>query len=344
MKKYFLTSLFIILASNIILSQINKKDIIGDWIKVKAERVDGSRIIDRVGMDTAFLEYSFTSKEFSIQLHPFEAKEGFDYNIKNDRIYVDIFSEYKIEKLSQDTLILSSVSQKEPDHKLNRYFFIKKELLVKKHPIKLEEDIPVYNQYNTPRVHKTFTKYLRTCNADNSEPIKFKGALTFDQKEKSIKAKLEFFSKVDKMRMHTLKSCIENTFLYWDFKEVSRFSKSKIYFVAKSFGNSDYIKFIFCTDNITELDKFKSINFKKLDQSEEYYLAGVSDLEQHSIDSAILNFTQSYELDNIRIDAIYKRAEAFLKKGDKEKACEDWNFLIDLDQELARKKYRDTCK
>jgi len=344
MKKRFVVSLLLLFFSNILFGQTLKKDIIGNWIKFKAERKDGSKIIDRIGMDTAFLEYSFTAKDFSSQFHPFQRKEGWGYYIKNDPIYVDIFSEYQIEKITQDTLILSVVSQTEPDHKSNRYYFVRKDILAKKHPIKRKDDIPIYNKYNTPRVHKTFNKYLKTCNSNNTNTFRFKGSLTFDHKAESIAANLYFFDNVDKTRKSNLKHCLESTYLYWDFAGVPKYAKSKIYFVAKSIGNSSYIKFIFCTEDMLAVDHLKSINSKDLDKSKEYYLKGMADMENNLLDAAIDNFSLSYKFDAIRIDAIYKRAEAFLKKGDKDQACKDWDSLMNLGQQLAKKKYLENCK
>jgi hypothetical protein len=344
MGKYILTSLLVILVSNVFYGQSIEKDIIGNWIKIKAERKDGSKIIDRISTDTMFLEFSFTPDEFSYQWNPHETKKGQNYSIQNDRIYVKYSNDYLVEKLSIDTLVLSEVSQVKPDHKLDRYYFVKKNILSQKHPIKLKENIPVYNKYNSPRVHKTFDEYLQTCNAGNNKEFSFKGSLVFDHKNRSINATLNFLDKLGTNRAAMIKSCLENTYLYWDFSELEDYAKAKINFVAKSFSHTEQINFYFCTENMDKIGSFDSVDFTKIDQSIVYYKNGISDLQDSLFDSAINNFSLSYKLDNIRIDAIYKRAEAFLMKGDNKKACKDWNFLISLDQELGRSKYKEYCK
>ena len=264
MNKYYILIIIIFLSNNEQICQFNKFDLIGDWIKYKAERLDGSKIIDRIGTDTTFLEFSFSTNEFSFQYHPAKMKKGIEYYLKNNIINVGLLNSYKIEKLANDTLIISDQSNSQSNHKLNRYYFVRKAVLAKKAPVKLENNIPVFNDFTFPRVNKVFDNYLQTCNSDNSKSFRLKGSLIFNHKEKKLKANLEFLDNVEKVRMQTIKVCIENTYQYWDFNGLPHYPISKIYFIAKSNSDSDYLKFIFCSNDLNDFNLFNNINFKHL--------------------------------------------------------------------------------
>jgi tetratricopeptide (TPR) repeat protein len=78
--------------------------------------------------------------------------------------------------------------------------------------------------------------------------------------------------------------------------------------------------------------------------SGEYFSKGNIAFEKKKYKLAIKNFTKSYDLDYVMIDAVYNRALVHHTMGNLENACEDWKHLADLGQKDAMKYLEEYCK
>lgn len=136
------------------------------WIKIKAERKDGSRIVQRFYSENSKLEYQFITNDTVLVSDYLIPDEKFSYSIENNKLNIGKLQHYIIETITDTSLVLVEVSDKDlNDDKLNRYYFISQdkyfEWLNNRNLINyINDSVVAANQYVMPRYDGNILKYL----------------------------------------------------------------------------------------------------------------------------------------------------------------------------------------
>jgi len=157
--KFLFTLLFLPLFS---FAQTNSQRILGYWVKVKAERKDGSPLIDNHGCGMDFQEYEFASDGLANQstevLFGYGHDIRFQYFVEGsalDTLIIGI-EPYKILKLTKDTLKISLVIRGADDTRTTVFYFVKV----------LEKDIPAkafFDNYLKDSVYQATNELFPHC-------------------------------------------------------------------------------------------------------------------------------------------------------------------------------------
>jgi len=328
--------IFICLTSSTF-AQIKKSDLVGDWVKCKAERVDGSRIIDKFETETARMEYNFTHNKFSYLL------QTLDYSLIGRKLSINKFSKYIVEKLKNDTLIIAENFPNKRRDKLNRFFFVKK---TKPEELEMVDGLVVANKRITNTLLKNINSYLYNSTASKFKYANFKGYMIVNHLDKSVNT---FVTESKGTSKGTLKSITKTLNESYDFWKIGKnYDKIRINFFYKiqsfSIFRGTYILFYEnAYEDYNSTTKTKP-HIGDIQLAEKYFIKGNSNFEKKKYKSAIKNFTKGYNLSRYLLDAVYNRALVHHTMGNLEKACEDWKHLADLGQKDAMKYLEQYCK
>lgn len=176
-----------------------------EWIEIKVERKDGSKIINRRQSDSESIKFYFrkdsvltsTNGRYLVQQK---------YSVKNNILKVGDYLTYKIDTLNDVILNISQVSQRDlPDDKLNRFLFINSDYifdyLKQTHQLTMISDSvvqcsnqfsPTYlgdidalfaSQFNTITENKTLTGSFIISADGNIKSVQIDVNSTFSKKE-----------------------------------------------------------------------------------------------------------------------------------------------------------------
>ena len=115
MKKILLTSLLMTF-SILSFAKVDRKKLLGDWVKIKTETLDGKEAKGKFGYSYQYLRFSFTKDKMSFAKTPYDDVLGMEYDIFRDTIQLSThFAYYKlpetyyfIEKVDNNELILKA--------------------------------------------------------------------------------------------------------------------------------------------------------------------------------------------------------------------------------------------
>lgn len=357
MTKFYIIFIISIIIYSPIIGQIDKSQLYGDWIKYNAERKDGSKVIDRLGTESAYIEYSFSKKKFCFTDSPSQKRDCISYSLQNEFLELSKGSQYIIEKLENDTLIIVENYSDFKEDKLTRLYFIRKEKILIAFPLKYENQLAVMNKYSAPKFTKDFEWYIYNQIKQNFSLTKFKGSLIIDIPKKRIETTISELMKSDEILLESMdsnkellsliKKSINKSFKLWEFEKIHKdLKRVKIYFVGKTLmaGYLKSMRFSFYTQDYDYLDRSAKTTLEDIRLSNQYFVQGIQDSQNENYKSAISKFTKSYELDPIMIDAIYNRASIYQALGELENACKDWKYLKELGQKEANRNLLEFCK
>lgn len=339
-----LTIIVSILFSFLLNGQIINQNIKGDWIKFKAERKDGSRIIDRLGTGLGYLEYSIGKKKLCILNQPIGSKTCTDYSFNGKMLYVGFAGKYKIEKLSNDTLIISEWDLNATGDKLNRIYFIERTRLLDN--LIMSGDTVLAKGFSSPKFESDFNGYIFNKIYKDFAIVKFKGYLVIDRNRKEIYTEIIEAPISKKKTLRAIKSAINQSYDMWSFHKYNKNDLIRISFVGKTenIESLKAVKFVFYHDSYEYLDRQADTRLEDITLASQHFQEGIEDVGNNNFDSAIENFSQSYELNPVLIDAIYNRASVYYAIGKVDDACIDWKYLSDLGQKGAANSLAEFCE
>ncbi|NQY31134.1 MAG: hypothetical protein HRT69_16920 [Flavobacteriaceae bacterium] len=323
-----------------VFGQINKADLVGNWVKYKAERVDGSKIIDRLNTEKSYLEYNFTSKRFITM------KPELEYSIKGKKLSIGKYTKYIIERLKKDTLILAENYPNKRVSELNRLSFVRKQDKTDS-IIEVKDGIVVVNKNISSKFSLMFSDYVFKRITSKFSNTKFKGHIIINLKNKAVNTFITESVKSSKRTLEAIKKAINGSYNLWSLKK--EHDKIRINFVGKtmSIGTFQSASFAFNTQSYNSVEASKATKsntaYEDIQLANKFFVKGNNDFEKKKYKSAIKNYTKSYDLDYVLIDAIYNRALVYHTIGNLEKACEDWKHLADLGQKDAMKYLEEYC-
>ena len=345
-KLLFLISL---LFFNLNFGQNNFSEIYGNWIKYKVEMKDGSKLLDRFLEDSTYIEYTINKNKLCINSNPTHKtnESCLDYTISNNLIKTSQYSGFVIEKITNDSLIISEKIDGLTNDKLKRMYFIKQQIIISKfkEQNKNKKNI-IASKLFTPKTYSTIELELNKAFKNNYSNFELIGNLKIYPNEKRIKTKITFSTQKDSTRIKTIKKVIDNTFEKWNLTNFDEYESIELPFILKSEMTNIYrgIKVIYFTNDLNELEIVYGGKLEDMRKSSEIFEKGIDAYQNKKYLKAIEHFSESYKIDPKNIDALYNKAAVYFESGDKENACIVWNEISELGQVNGKVLFENNCK
>lgn len=347
MKKTFLFLLLLSFTSTF--SQINLSNLKGNWIKVKTYMKDGSKLLSNFENDSSFVEYSINAKQFCINSNPINraSKTCMDYTLLNNALKVSEYTSFVIEKLTNDSLVLSENIKNTTDDKLRRTYLVREEIL----NLKFKElnsgnkNLKATKLY-TPKAISSLVNDLNKAFKGNYSNFNLIGKLKIFPNEKKVKTSITYSTQKDSTHIKTVEKVINNSFHNWELTDFKIYESIEIPFVVESV-KTKHIRVIFIhyfMYNLDQLNKRRGVKIEDIRESSNLFNLGIQSYQQKEYTKAIEYFTKSYDLNPKNIDALYNKVVVYSESGDKESACKELIKISEMGQVKAKELLKTYCQ
>jgi tetratricopeptide (TPR) repeat protein len=328
--------------------QIKLSAIQGYWVKYKVEMKDGSDLFDRFVEDSAYAEYRIDQNRLCINSSPIHRtnESCLDFNLINNLIKTSQYAGFIIEKVTNDSLILSEKIDDLTDDKLKRLYFSRQEVVLAKfkEENKNKKNI-IASKLFTPKTNATIEIDLNKAFKNNYSNFELVGNLKIYPAQKKVKTEITFSTQNDSSRIRTVKKVIDHSFEKWKLKDFQYYESIEIPFVLKSEITKKYwgIKVIFFTKDLSEFERIYGVKMDDLRKSSDSFNKALVAYQQKRYSESVMYFTESYNFDHKNIDALYNKAAVYFESGDKQNACKVWLEISILGQVKAKQLFLDNC-
>lgn len=328
--------------------QIKLSTIQGYWVNDKVEMKDGSDLFGRFVEDSVYAEYRIDQNKLCINSNPIHRtnESCLDFTLINNFIKTSQYAGFIIEKVNNDSLILSEKIDGLTDDKLKRLYFRKQEVVLDnfKEEYKNQKNITASKLF-TPKTNATIEIDLNKAFKNNYSNFELIGNFKIYPAQKKIKTSVTFSTQNDSSRIRIVKKIIDHSFEKWNLKDFQGYESIEIPFVLKSEITKRYwgISVIFLTKDLTEFERVNGIKMEDLRKSSDYFNKALIAYDEKRYPEAITYFTESYNLDNKNIDALYNKAAVYFESGDKQNACQVWLEISMLGQVNAKQLFLEHC-
>ena len=338
-----------------------------EWIRIKSERKDGSRIIARSTSTRDVLANSAVRLSFKDTVLTI----SYDGEISNGYIVADnilsmgyydnwgkfiLTSKQHIDTLTNTFLILTENSnEKSSDDKSNRYTYIRSKYYLQY--LITNKEISIFGD-SLIQCNKLLFPYFKG-NIDYSlrqqiAPLKGNelaaGSLTFAPNGTVRQINIERIENLSIKQVEKFK----NVLLGGEWKtpiNINHYSL-KMDFVCTSYKTqmaSAYgtvpvmIRIRYNSyDNIHPNDPI--LSDEAIQKATLYYHRGAVLLQRQKYQEAITKFQQCLAIDSLHIDSYYNKAYAHFQLKETKLACESWKKLMELGQKEGEKLFMENCK
>ncbi|HVW16113.1 MAG TPA: hypothetical protein VHB54_19945 [Mucilaginibacter sp.] len=331
------------------LAQINGQNLVGLWVKCKAEMEDGSRIVDHTGCGMHFLKYRFNKNntvEISTSVLFNEAKVP--YKVSDSTLTIGTTEQYNIVRLTADSLELSEAIKGLDSSKIRVYTFVKTQnraiSAVSSYDPILQDSVYAANNFLFPDfngyllelnnfITGTYHKSLMriTFVIDKTGSLKELAILNRD----SISGDLagEVIRAFQKLGPHWRPAYRSNVAVN------TRVEVALTYLSMPVNLNALSIAYPFARQ-VKDIGPLSHTNILIVNAN---YREAIEQFREGDYQNAIDLLDKCIEIDNIDIDSYYLRAICNLKLGHKDKACSDLSYLAKLGQVGAAKSMKKLC-
>ena len=339
--------IFILILYSFILCGQNLKNT--EWTKIKAERKDGSKIVDRSHLSETLITYKFQESTVTIF-------SGGD-NVYNQKFSIDgriltigDFQRYSIDSVNNLGMILTELPHQElSDDKINRFIFLNSQFyfnyLIQKKQITIIADTLVLcnNQFLPTYGKGKLDQTLRL----QFEPIKNNiliGSIfltsTGDITDVQVKPNENF----SKKEMDKFIETLRQTSGFWTLPKGVTYHHFKLDFICRFLNNPPLssIGFIFNTQDPKRFE-MTGLTLQQIYEAGEHYSKGFQLVNRDKHDKAIIEFEKCISIDSLYLDAYYNKAYSYLKLGDKKSACSVWQKLKSMGQKEGEKLFLGNC-
>jgi len=322
------------------------KEIKGNWVTFKIEMKDGSKVIDRYLTDSSYFDYSISSTKLCSNTEPTyqSHKVCSKYKLLNKVLKTSKKGGFIIEKAQNDTLILSEYLPGYKEDKLKRLYLIRKEIAFNTYKNNKSKHHTA-NRYYTPQLKSNLALKLNKAFKNKHSNFFLRGTLLLDLRNKKTHAHIKDATTKDSLKINLIKKTFEENYKIWNLKKFKGLDTLEIPFVLKNTKSILFEGFNlkFFTDSYRTVDPAARGNIFLLNLSEYYFSEGIRSYSEGGYVYSILNFTECYYLNPIKIDALYNRAAIYFHLGDQNLACKDWEELSNRGQTGAQKFYKKNC-
>ncbi len=348
---YLFTAFLLISTNSFSQKKIKKEEFLGNWVKIKTEMKDGSKLIPIYKGYIKPFEMIFQKKKFYIDYYPAQYYKNatFDYKLKNNKLITSKHFSYKIEKITKDSLVISEEMKGLESDKLKRHYLIKKENIIhRQKELKKDSKNLIANFFFTPKFKDNIKLYLNNMLMKRHINLKLKGKIILDTKNKKVETKITFRdSEKISMQENILVNALNNSYSLWDIKGFENFENIIINFVIimdrkgkKSFG----IKVGLLTNSFEQALGLYGLTYNQITNGNKFLSLGIKSIENNEFKKAIEYFTKSFESNHTLVESLYNRAFCYYKLKEYDKACVDWNILKELGQKKGEKLFMENCK
>lgn len=351
MKQLLLFTAFLFL--NLNFAQNNISNITGNWVKLKIEMKDGSKLFDRFMEDSTYLKCAIGPNKFSFYHNPMnnanfkDTKLDVDYTLVNNIMKTSQYSGYLVEKITNDSLILSEKITDLTDDKLKRFFFVREELILSQYKDKYKNKSSIIaSKLFTPKVNLSLQQDLSFAFKNNNSNFSAVGNILIFPKEKRIKTTIVFSTLNDSSSIKKIKKVVDKSFEYWDLKNFENYDSIELPFVLRNKKTKEYkqLTVIFLTKDTNELEILIGGKLEDSRKSEFYFQKAIQSYQEKNFLKAVEYFNESYKSDPKNLDALYNKAATYFESGDKYNACRTWKQISDLGQVNGKELYLNNCQ
>lgn len=353
MNPKILTPIILILSLN-----FYGQNLIGTrWLKVDAERKDGSVIHDRLNTKNSYTEYYFKSLN---KMTVNSVKPDADYKITNSELTIGK-QKYTIEKLNATELIICEQGDlNTTDDKINRLFFIEEKSIIDY--LKQKNWFSFVN--DSTIIAKNFLHPKLKNNKDLSWVItkSLKNQYFVKSNNKELRTgfltgnfHINTLGKIDKVEITRNSNIYDNVVEKFikalekiDFtpieidKKYNQIVNFSAIFTQFSIMSEIYIETN--TNGEEPINRGQGLSIKKRKESQQFFNDGIIEFNKTNYSGAIKKYNEVIEIDSLFFDAYYNRAYTNLILKNVEDACKDWEYLKTMGQKEGSYLYDQKCK
>lgn len=357
-KLYFFPILLLIINFNTHAQSLKNTD----WVRIKAERKDGSRLIDRSARwSTEPLTFSFKDTTITFS---YDGEYTNTYTLDKDVLSIGIVAEnnvflptekYQIDSLSNLILTLSEIPKTNQDDKeTNKYTFIRSryylQYLLSGSKITLSNDTIIEcNKYLFPYFKGNIEVFLtqKLVPLKNSGAIR--GSFLISPLGEISQVNIDSTISISPEQLNEFKGVLLETNGQWKKPIPSMKHYYRMNFIASYYWPGSLEKFLSKVSiiyNTTDTINFPiaPLSPQQISKLNQFYNRGTKMLNQNKFQSAITEFEKCLEIDSFSINSYHNKAYAHYKLGEIRLACESWKKLKDLDQVDGTKLYQENCQ
>ncbi|HAA17829.1 MAG TPA: hypothetical protein DCR93_01610 [Cytophagales bacterium] len=321
--------------------RVFQEDLFGNWLVVSSERKDGSTVIEYEGAGlTIPLRWYVTRKEICNYKFPWGKSGCAQYSMYEDsrRLSLETGQQYDIDYLHGDTLVVSQIDLEKTDDQLTRFLLVRNGVWEPEVPPTAMEDAVYFEQYG-PVINDAHILNLLYRLRDSGR-AEYKVVIDFEKRAVAAEQLQSSFSDPDSERR--LQIFLKRSYKDWAFHAKDRYPRVVQYLTVQVNlpGPAPTRIWYNSWDQIAELGHKAEVLIEAYQSFEQ----GLAQFNQNQLDSAVASFSKAYRLDPVMIAAVYNRALVYVRQGDMEKACEDWQHLAQRGQIAARDRWRETCR
>ncbi|MGN6638262.1 MAG: tetratricopeptide repeat protein [Mucilaginibacter sp.] len=346
--KYFI---LLILLPFFSLAQSNDQLIQGHWVKVKAQKKDGSRIIDHNGCGMDFLKYNF-GMDGMADMSSDVFFDGFKlpYRLGHDTLVVG-GNLYNVIGLNKDTLKLSFFAPGVDDNQLPVYYFAKAQDYH-------SQAAATYNAALKDSVYQATNGFFPQCKgrlltlmeaiATNYDKGTLKASFIVDKKGRVKGYTILGIDSISKGFAKTVGNAFGD--LQWIPAHKNNLPVNSLVQVTVKTGRSAFGS----STNIMNTLKvqydflpkapYDEIDRDEFETSQQYFKEAINQSNNNNYQKALELVNKCIDIDKINIGAYYMRAMINTALNKPQEACKDWATLAAFGQVEATKKMAKYCK
>jgi hypothetical protein len=322
-----------------------------EWIQIKAERKDSSRLLSRFGDYVPNIKFFFKDNTaYFLQSNNLSQKT--DYKIVDNILYLGKFSQFMIEKNNALFLTLCQFSTNKnlADDKLNRYYFVKSNslfsYLIENNLIpKLTNDTICDNAFLYPSyygdVGNSFTEIFENPNREKE----ITGSFFINSKNEISNIEIRAINgKISKNETINITSVIQGTSKGWS---IPYTNKPLVFCVDFTFKleqmNTVYV-YNFSFGKNSKKNNSTKFSITQKSDAERYFNSGNESLIKENFNDAIKQYSSCLRNDSLFLDAYYNIAYCYQKIDNWEMACKTWEILKQMGQKKGEYLLAEYCK
>ncbi|MEO7047675.1 MAG: tetratricopeptide repeat protein [Ferruginibacter sp.] len=343
-----LMALFLLFACSSIQAQdLNNTE----WIRLKATRKDGSRILDRSASGPGTLKYRFKKDSVVIFVNN-QITGELAYSISDRMLSVGSFLKFRIDTLTDVILTLTESPLHElPGDKIDRYVFINGRMifdyLYQTKQIHILGDsliqcdelfCPTYRRGN---IGSLLSQVLDIKHVDRT----VYGSIILTQEGQVRSVLIDSMDNFPAHKIRGFADALKLTSGGWDMPSTPKPFLYKIDFVCRFSGAGSFSgeTFIFGTKQSVQFSP-PGLTAEERNEADSHFKKGDKLAKKGNYEMAVDEFRRCIGIDSLNIDAYYNLAFAELKLGKLKTACEVWNQLKNMGQKQGEDLFLENCK
>ncbi|HAA17828.1 MAG TPA: hypothetical protein DCR93_01615 [Cytophagales bacterium] len=322
-------------------AQLLQEDLFGKWLIASSERKDGSTLIDYPPEEGTLPERWYIDRREICTLKTKAGKFGcteYEFFGAGRRIKLETDLEYDVDYLHGDTLVVSQIDTSLPDEYLNRFLLVRNGIWQPDMPPVWEDEIAYFEHYGPS------LKSIRLQNVlsklKDSGWAEYKVVLDFAADTMSVTLLRHNFGNPKSEKILT--RFLQKTFKDWSFQGEVEYPRVSQYLTVQ-LNPGGRMPINIWLKNWEQIRDGRQRD-QDIRRARIYFQQGLVQLNRDQLDSALTLFTEAYVLDSVMINAVYNRAVVYVRQGNMDKACEDWQHLAQRGQVPARDRWREDCR